>query len=332
MPAARRSTACRGSLPPVTRRAALPRKSAYVDCMRRINWLIVSLVLSAPLHAQLLVTTDWLQAHRSDKRMVIVEIGDRASYEKQHIAGARFIALSDLVTDRDGIPNELPEIAALERTFASAGIGNRDRIILYSRDVIAAARAFFTLDYLGHGDSTSLLDGGFAKWSAENRPVEASAPLLLAKTTDFQARPRAATIARLKAMAVLVDCLPVLDGSWAVVDARSPEQFSGAEPGTGIKRGGHIQGALNVPWSENLTSSATPVFRSRDELEALYSDSGVAANASVVVYCRTGMQASVNYFVLRYLGRDVALYDASYFEWSRSPHPLISTGITTIGG
>lgn len=303
--------------------------------MRRINWLIVTLVsslaLSAPLRAQMLVTTDWLQAHRHDKRTVIVEIGDRASYEAQHIAGARFIALSDLVVERNGIPNELPAIASLEQTFAAAGVGNRDRIILYSRDVIAAARAFFTLDYLGHGDSTSLLDGGFAKWTAENRAVEASAPVLVAKTPDFEARPRAATIARLKAMEVLVDCLPVLDGSWAIVDARSPEQFSGAEPGTGIKRAGHIQGALNVPWNENLTSSAVPVFRSRDELDALYGDAGVAGNASVVVYCRTGMQASVNYFVLRYLGRDVALYDASYFEWSRGPHPQVSSGREYIG-
>ncbi len=299
--------------------------------MRRIYWLIVSLVLSAPLHAQLLVSTDWLQAHRFEKRTVIVEIGDRASYDAQHIAGARFVALNDLLIERNGIPNELPEIAALERTFAAAGVGNRDRIILYSRDVIAASRAFFTLDYLGHGDSTSLLDGGFAKWTAENRAVEAGAPLLVAKNSDFEARPRAATIARLKAMEVLVDCLPVLDGSWAIVDARSPEQFSGADPGTGIKRGGHIQGALNVPWNENLTSSAAPVFRSRDELEALYGDAGVAGKASVVVYCRTGMQASVNYFVLRYLGRDVALYDASYFEWSRGPHPQTSAGREDIG-
>jgi len=125
-------------------------------------------------------------------------------------------------------------------------------------------------------------------------------------------------------MEVLVECLPFCNGSWAIVDARSPEQFSGAEPGAGIKRGGHIQGAVNVPWSENLTSAAAPVFRGRDELEALYDDAGVPAKASVVVYCRTGMQASVDYFVLRYLGRDVALYDASYIEWSRGPHPQMT--------
>jgi len=297
--------------------------------MRRISWLI-ALLASAPLHAQLLVSTDWLQAHRFDKRMVIVEIGDRASYETRHIAGARFIALNDLLIDRDGTPNELPEIPALEHTFAAAGIGDRDRIVLYSRDLIASARAFFTLDYLGHGDKVSLLDGGFAKWTAENRPVEARVPLQTAKLSDFQARPRPETIVRLKAMEILVDCLPICNGSWAIVDARSPEQFSGVEPGAGIKRGGHIEGAVNVPWQENLTSSAAPVFRAREELQALYDDAGVPATASVVVYCRTGMQASVDYFVLRYLGRDAALYDASFIEWSRGPHPQTS-GSTRAG-
>lgn len=303
---------------------------AYVGSMRRIS-LLIALFLSAPLHAQLLVSTDWLQTHRTDRRLVIVEIGDRASYEAQHIAGARFIALNDLLIDRGGTPNELPEIPALERTFAAAGIGDRDRIILYSRDLIAATRAFFTLDYLGHGSSTSLLDGGFAKWTAENRAVEGHTPLQVAKPSDFQARPRVETIVRLKAMEILVDCLPLCTGSWAIVDARSPEQFSGEEPGAGIKRGGHIEGAVNVPWQQNLTSSVAPVFRGRGELQTLYDDAGVPADASVVVYCRTGMQASVDYFVLRYLGRDVALYDASFIEWSRSPHPQRSSIGTPAG-
>ena len=82
-------------------RAAQAPAGAYVGSMRRIS-LLIALLLAAPLHAQLLVSTDWLQAHRFDKRMVIVEIGDRTSYEAQHIAGAQFIALNDLLIDRDG--------------------------------------------------------------------------------------------------------------------------------------------------------------------------------------------------------------------------------------
>jgi thiosulfate/3-mercaptopyruvate sulfurtransferase len=282
-----------------------------------MSCLAVVLLFSASVRGQVLLSTDWLQAHRLERRLAIVEIGDRASYEAQHIAGARFIALSDLLIAGDETPNELPEIRSLERTFAAAGIGNRDRIVLYSRDLIAASRAFFTLDYLGHGGSTSLLDGGFAKWAAEGRSVESGLPPP-AKSSDFQALPRAETIVTLRAMQVLVAWLPSCGDTWAIVDARSHEQYSGADPGAGITHGGHIEGAVNVPWQENLTGGATPVFRSRQDLRALYADAGVPAAASVVVYCRTGMQASVDYFVLRYLGRDVSLYDGSYAQWSRS--------------
>src|SRR5690242_14296546 len=99
------------------------------------------------VNTQLLVSTEWLQQHRLDRGVTIVEVGDREAFLNGHIAGARFIALRDLLVARETIPNELPEVAALEKTIATAGIPDRGRIILYSRDIIAAARAFFTLDY-----------------------------------------------------------------------------------------------------------------------------------------------------------------------------------------
>ena len=78
--------------------------------------------------------------------------------------------------------------------------------------------------------------------------------------------------------------------------------------------------AIDVPWHTNLTHTGVPVFKSREELQQLYRDAGVSDNAVIVTYCRTGMQASVTYFVLRYLGSDVHLYDGSYVEWSREEY------------
>src|SRR5579884_47104 len=100
--------------------------------------------LAAGVNEQLLVSTDWLQQHRLDRGLTIVEVGDRESFLSGHIAGARFVALRDLLVARDSIPNELPDLTALQKTFAAAGISDPGRIILYSRDIIAAARAFFT--------------------------------------------------------------------------------------------------------------------------------------------------------------------------------------------
>jgi thiosulfate/3-mercaptopyruvate sulfurtransferase len=281
-------------------------------------WVLAVTPVTARVNEQLLVSTDWLQEHRLDRQLTVVEVGDPTTYIAGHIAGARFIALGDLLIARGLIPNELPDVAALEKTLSTAGIPDRGRIILYSRDVIAAARAFFTLDYLGHGDRTSILDGGFAKWSGEKRPVESGAPVVTAG--EFSARPRPEVLVRLTAMRTILYASEVQKLPLAIVDARTPAQFLGAEAGADITCPGHIPAAINVPWNLNLTTTAIPVFRSAEELRTLYRDAGVSDDATVIVYCRTGMQASVAYFALRYLGRDVHLYDGSYIEWSRDEY------------
>jgi thiosulfate/3-mercaptopyruvate sulfurtransferase len=274
--------------------------------------------LPASANEQLLVSTEWLQEHRAERRLTIVEIGDRASYESGHIPGARFIALGDLLVARDWTPNELPEVPALEKTLSAAGIPDRDRIILYSRDVIHAARAFFTLDYLGHGDRAALLDGGFAKWSAEGRPIESGPPESV--KASFTARTRPEVVIRLTAVRTILYAADLQPLPLAIVDARGPAQFLGIESGADVDCPGHIATAINIPWNANLTPSAIPVFFGADILRMLYRAAGVSDDAFIIVYCRTGMQASVTYFVMRYLGRDVHLYDGSYIEWSRAEY------------
>ena len=280
-----------------------------------VLWGLAATTLGARVNEQLLVSTDWLQQHRLDRGVTIVEVGDPTSYTTGHIAGARFIALGDLLVARDSIPNELPEVAALEKTLRTAGIPDRGRIILYSRDVIAAARAFFTLDYIGHGDRASILDGGFSKWSAEQRPIESGPPVVAAG--ELSARPRSEVLVRITAVRTILYAAELKQLPLTIVDARSPAQFFGFESGADITCPGHIASAINVPWNLNMTTSATPVFRAPADLRRMYRDAGIADGATVIVYCRTGMQASVTYFVLRYLGYDVHLYDGSYIEWNR---------------
>ena len=281
--------------------------------------LAATLAAAGTVNSQLLVSTGWLQQYLRTPGVSVVEIGDRAAYESGHIAGAHFLALSDLLVARDSTPNELPDLPALEKTLSAAGVPNRGRIIIYSRDIIDASRAFFTLDYLGLSDRLSLLDGGWLKWKAENRPLETGPPRMDAPV-ELQLRIRPETIVRLTAMRAVVAQAASEPSSIAIVDARSPAQFLGEDSGPDIACPGHIPGAINIPWQTNLTSSNTPVFLSDAQLRQLYRHAGVSDDASIVVYCRTGMQASVAYFVLRYLGRDVHLYDGSYVEWSRAEY------------
>ncbi len=282
---------------------------------------IAALPLTAQtLHQEMMVTTEWLTGQLEN--MVVLEIGDSATYAAAHIPGARLIETSELLAQRDGTPNELPAIDALEALFTRAGAGNRERIILYSRDPILAARAWFTLDYLGHGRRAAILDGGFTKWTEEQRPVSTeNAPTTPAR---FEPRVNAATLAPFKAVRELVRYREILGHDLVIIDARSAPQYQGTEPGADINRAGHIPGAANIPWSDNLTTGAVPRFLPEQELRELYTTAGVTPKSTNVIYCRTGMQATLNYFVLRYLGYDAMLYDGSFIEWSRDGSTAIA--------
>ncbi len=285
--------------------------------MRRVATTVAILLLFAAsaLHAQsMLVSTGWLQA--SLNKVKVVEVGDRTAYDSGHIPGAVLVEFQSIVTTIDGIPYELPPIDKLETVFRNAGVGETGRIVLYSRDPLHSARAFFTLDYLGHGARASVLDGGFAKWTEEGRPVskEAAAPA----PSTFQAQVHPAALTRLRTMKELVRNRGTLGANLVVIDARPVEQFTGTQPGPDVKCPGRIPGAVNIPSAENFSGGAAPVFRSVDELRALYEGAGVTKTSANVLYCRTGMHATITYFVLKYLGYDATLYDGSFVEWSNT--------------
>lgn len=280
------------------------------------------------VRANLLVSTDWLAKNNNNPKLVVIYVGrDNKDYSAGHIPNARFLALSDLMIMREGKPNELPPVERLTATFANLGINNDSRIVLYSDNYnLYAARAYFTLDYLGLGEQVALLDGGLDKWKAEKRPLTTEAPELKAGNFTPRLNPNIMMVRDV-----------VRDVSWAtsnldkpnyaLIDARPNEEYTGAKPGDGVKRGGHIPGAANVYWMEkNLVSKENPVLRPAGELRKLYEAAGATKNKTVVSYCRTGVQASHTYFVAKYLGYDVAMYDGSFLEWSNTENTPVSTG------
>ncbi len=108
----------------------------------------------------MLVTTDWLAAHLGDASLVVLDIGgDSRSYYAGHIPGAEFLALRQIANLNPGGWLELPPVANLRTALEQAGVGNHSRIVLYGDyDGLFAARAYFTLDYLGLGNQTAILD------------------------------------------------------------------------------------------------------------------------------------------------------------------------------
>lgn len=282
--------------------------------------ILAATLLTLAVKQEMVVNSEWLAAHLHDPLVQVVEVGDRADYEAGHIPGARFIPREEIVAECDGLPNELPSDESLAATFTRIGVGDWKRIIIYSRDPLLAARTWFTLDYLGHGYRASLLDGGFAKWSADRREVSTARMSTLPAPFTVAARPF--SVVKFDMMRTLVRNRT--RDNIVMIDARPSLNYAGSIAGGGIKRRGHIPGAVNVPWSANLTADPPFVFRDAESLRQMYDSVGVTRQANVVAYCRTGMEATMTYFVLRYLGYDVALYDGSFVEWSASPDTMVA--------
>lgn len=266
-----------------------------------------------------IVSTGWLSKHLKDPNIVIIEIGQKDGYDKDHIPGAVFLTSSEISTPRgEGLTLQIPSMEKLISTFETAGVSNNSRIVLYYGNdwVTPTARFYLTLDYMGLGENTSILDGGLPEWKKENLPVTAEVT-----------KPKRGKITinnPHKEIIVDVDYVAknLSNPGIQIVDARTENYYSGSD--TSYTRPGHIPGATNIPFT-SLTSDSLPyMFKSREALKEIYKDAGVTDNKTMVNYCHIGQQASLVYFIAKYLGYDAKLYDGSYEEWDkRTDLPVI---------
>ena len=261
----------------------------------------------------LIVSTDWLSKHLNDDSLVLLQVGDKAEYEAGHIPGAQFIAVADISTPRgQGLVLELPPVDQLKATFEKLGVTDKSHIVVYfGKDwVTPTARVFFTLDYLGLGDRTSILDGGLPAWRAESKPV--TADLREPKPGHFTPHPNTKLVVDAAWISANLNKPGVM-----ILDARAQKFYTGAEAGQ-MPRGGHIPNAKNIPFS-SLVEDPTNKFKSAAALRELFNNAGVKQGDSVTTYCHIGQQASLLYFVARYLGYEGHLYDGSFEDWSHRP-------------
>jgi thiosulfate/3-mercaptopyruvate sulfurtransferase len=260
----------------------------------------------------MIVSTDWLAKHLNDADLVLLQVGDKKEYEAAHIPAAQYIQNSDISTPRgSGLILELPPVDQLKANFEKFGITDKSHIIVYfGKDwVTPTSRVYFTFDYLGLGDRTSILDGGLPAWIAEKRPV--TTEVITPKVSNFTPHPNPKL---------------VVDATWvisninkpgvAILDARDAKFYTGESAGGNPPRNGHIPSAKSIPFA-TLVEDSSNRFKSPEALRALFSAAGVNPKDSVATYCHIGQQASLLYFVARYLGYDAHLYDGSFDDWSK---------------
>src|SRR5579875_2829046 len=263
---------------------------------------------AAYAHPERLVSTAWLAEHLDDPGLVVVESDeDVLLYETGHIPGAVKV---DWHTDlNDPVTRDYVDGAAFARLLRWLGIGRDTTVVLYGdKSNWWAAYALWVFTLFGHED-VRLLDGGRAKWIAEERPLTTDRPER--KAVDYPVVDRDDSTIR----AFRDDVLASL-GTVPLIDVRSPLEYSGERttapeyPEESALRAGHIPSAQNVPWAKAAADDGT--FRSRAELEAIYQDgAGLRPDDDVIAYCRIGERSSHTWFVLTHLlgYRKVRNYD-----------------------
>ncbi len=270
--------------------------------------------MSGYAQPDVLVSTQWVAEHGNDPGVRLVEVDvDTSAYEQGHIPGA--VAWNWQSQLQDGVRREILDRSQFEQLMSSSGISRDTVVVLYGdNNNWFAAYAFWLLKYYRHPD-VRLMNGGRKKWILENRPLTTEVPQVT--PTNYQAPEPDPALRALRD-----DVFAVVGGRVRarLVDVRSPDEFTGkiiAPPGMTetAQRGGHIPGAVNIPWS--LATNEDGTFKSVEELRALYQQKGVAPDAPVIAYCRIGERSSHTWFVLKYLlgYPDVRNYDGSWTEW-----------------
>jgi thiosulfate/3-mercaptopyruvate sulfurtransferase len=250
-----------------------------------------------------------------------VAVSGRPAFEQAHIPGADYLDIQAEFSDNTTpLRFMLADLATLEAAFARHGLGTNagHKVVLYSANNMWMSTRFWWM-LCSLGVDAAVLDGGFDKWRAENRPTEAGPPKGYPPAT-FRATPRPG---------LFTDRHGVLAGmqtpNTVLVNALGDELFRGSAPSR-YGRPGRIPGSVQVS-AATLIHPATKTFTTLEDAKAKFESQGVTPEKHVIVYCGGGISANIDLFLLHQLGYDnLTLYDASMGEWARDETLPIQTG------
>lgn len=270
---------------------------------------------------KLLISTEELAERLCEPDWVIVDVRWDASrpdaaYESfwhGHLPGAVYLDLDRDLSDRSDLSkgrHPLPD----PRTFAAAlnrvGIGTDTQLVVYDDKLgSVSARLWWMMRWIGAPEAM-MLDGGLTKWLGEGRPIE--------QGEGRKTKPSTTPIIPIlhpKLIADVRDVESARETQTLLLDARAPERYRGDVEPIDV-RAGHIPGAINVPWTENLTDTEPKVYRYPEELRSQFHQHNVSENASVICYCGSGVTACHNLVALELAGYHGArLYPGSWSGW-----------------
>jgi len=262
-----------------------------------------------------LVSTDWVYEHKDDANIRLLEVDvDTSAYEQGHIEGALGVNWETQLNDQ--VRRDILTKSQFEELASNLGITPDTTVVFYGdNNNWFAAYALWQFRYYQHpDDKLKIMNGGRKKWIQEDRPLvkdvsSVSKTSYKAKFPDDNVRADKELIRQ-----------NLNSGHINLVDVRSPAEFTGeviapAGMTETAQRGGHIPGAVDIPWASAVNDDGT--FKSFDDLKNIYKESAISKDKETIAYCRIGERSSHTWFVLKYLlGYDkVRNYDGSWTEW-----------------
>lgn len=267
------------------------------------------------INPDVLVSTDWVKENLNNPNVRIVESNeDRLLYKAGHIPGA--VEIDWVEHLNQPVVRDYLQKSEFEQLLRKNGISDETTVVFYGdKNNWWAAYAFWIFTLYGH-KNVKIMDGGRVKWEAIGGDLTREVPSY--SPSNYQAPQRDDS----KERAFRDQVLEHISAGLPLVDVRSPEEYKGERlhmpdyPNEGALRGGHIPGAVSVPWSRAINSDGT--FKNAEDLRAIYEgEAGLDSSKDILAYCRIGERSSHTWFVLKYLlgYPHVKNYDGSWCEW-----------------
>ncbi|UFK93632.1 MULTISPECIES: 3-mercaptopyruvate sulfurtransferase [Providencia] len=265
------------------------------------------------------VTPQWLNAHLFDGNIIVLDASSppptapydcRQRYLEEHIPNAQFFHQDEIADKSCDLPHMLPSAEVFSHAVGMMGIGNETQVIIYSQNnLFSSPRAWWTFTTMGC-NNVKILAGGIDAWKAAGFTVQ-SGEVPPPETKKFTASRKDSNALNQQQVLDIVH-----DGKIQIIDARATTRFlaQAPEPRPGLRMG-HIPGSKNVPWDLLVENG---MFKSPEQLKAIFNEQGVDINAPSMTTCGSGMTAAVVLMALTLLGNhNVRLYDGSWAQWGQ---------------
>lgn len=268
----------------------------------------------------LIQATELLKLYNS-KELVIIDAGNgknaKSNYEAKHLDGALFVDLNTQLADiKDDLSvggrHPLPKIDHFAATLSDLGISSKSHVVIYDdkNGSNAAARFWWMLKSIGH-NHVQVLNGGFQEAEKVNFPMSSKTEI------PHKAKPYEFDHWKLHTAAINEVEKVSQSKNHIIIDVRDAARYKGeTEPIDLIA--GHIPGAINVPFTENLDQNG--LFLPANELQLKYKNIfGNVKTENIIVHCGSGVTACHTLLALAYAALEIPkLYVGSWSEWSRN--------------